>query len=71
MLRVGCQTVRNNKKGTFCLFKTGTSENIIRNMEGAYQLSTTTQKEGILFKRYDKDGFAGFFIYKNGTWVEA
>lgn len=63
--------VNNNKKGTFCLFKTGTSENIIRNMEGAYQLSTTPQNEGILFKRYDRNGFAGFFIYKNGTWVEA
>lgn len=63
--------VNNNIKGTFCLFKNGKSENIIRNMEGAYQLSTTTQNEGILFKRYDKDGFAGFFIYKNGTWVEA
>ena len=62
--------VNNNKKGTFCLFKTGTSENIIRNMEGAYQLSTSAQNEGILFKRYDKDGFAGFFVYKNGTWVE-
>lgn len=62
--------VNNNKKGTFCLFKTGTSENIIRSMEGAYQLSTTPQNEGILFKRYDKDGFAGFFVYKNGTWVE-
>lgn len=62
--------VNNNKKGTFCLFKTGTSENIIRNMEGAYQLSTSAQNEGILFKRYDKNGFAGFFVYKNGTWVE-
>lgn len=62
--------VNNNKKGTFCLFKTGTSENIIRSMEGAYQLSTSAQNEGIIFKRYDKDGFAGFFIYKNGTWVE-
>lgn len=62
--------VNNNKKDTFCLFKTGTSENIIRNMEGAYQLSTTQQNEGILFKRYDRNGFAGFFIYKNGTWVE-
>lgn len=62
--------VNNNIKGTFCLFKTGTSENIIRSMEGAYQLSTTPQNEGILFKRYDKDGFAGFFVYKNGTWVE-
>lgn len=62
--------VNNNKKGTFCLFKTGTSENIIRNMEGAYQLSTSVQNEGILFKRYDKNGFAGFFVYKNGTWVE-
>lgn len=63
--------VNNNIKGTFCLFKTGTSENIIRNMEGAYQLSTSAQNEGILFKRYDKNGFAGFFVYKNGTWVEA
>lgn len=63
--------VNNNKKGTFCLFKTGTSENVIRNMEGAYQLSTAQQNEGILFKRYDKNGFAGFFVYKNGTWVEA
>lgn len=62
--------VNNNKKGTFCLFKTGTSENIIRSMEGAYQLSTSAQNEGIIFKRYDKDGFDGFFIYKNGTWVE-
>lgn len=62
--------VNNNKKGTFCLFKTGTSENIIRSMEGAYQLSTSAQNEGIIFKRYDKNGFAGFFIYKNGTWVE-
>lgn len=62
--------VNNNKKDTFCLFKTGTSENIIRSMEGAYQLSTTPQNEGILFKRYDKNGFAGFFVYKNGTWVE-
>lgn len=62
--------VNNNKKGTFCLFKTGTSENIIRSMEGAYQLSTTPQNEGILFKRYDRNGFAGFFVYKNGTWVE-
>lgn len=62
--------VNNNKKGTFCLFKAGTSENIIRSMEGAYQLSTTPQNEGILFKRYDKNGFAGFFVYKNGTWVE-
>lgn len=62
--------VNNNKKGTFCLFKTGTSENIIRNMEGAYQLSTSAQNEGILFKRYDENGFAGFFVYKNGTWVE-
>lgn len=62
--------VNNNKKDTFCLFKTGTSENIIRNMEGAYQLSTTPQNEGILFKRYDENGFAGLFIYKNGTWVE-
>lgn len=62
--------VNNNKKDTFCLFKTGTSENIIRSMEGAYQLSTTPQNEGVLFKRYDKNGFAGFFVYKNGTWVE-
>lgn len=62
--------VNNNKKDTFCLFKTGTSENIIRNMEGAYQLSTTPQNEGILFKRYDENGFAGLFIYKNGAWVE-
>lgn len=62
--------VNNNKKGTFCLFKTGTSENIIRSMEGAYQLSTSAQNEGIIFKRYDRNGFAGFFIYKNGTWVE-
>lgn len=62
--------VNNNKKDTFCLFKTGMSENIIRSMEGAYQLSTTPQNEGILFKRYDKNGFAGFFVYKNGTWVE-
>jgi hypothetical protein len=62
--------VNNNIKGTFCLFKTGTSENIIRNMEGAYQLSTSVQNEGILFKRYDRNGFAGFFVYKNGTWVE-
>lgn len=62
--------VNNNKKGTYCLFKSGISENIIRSMEGAYQLSTTQQNEGILFKRYDKDGFAGFFVYKNGTWVE-
>lgn len=62
--------VNNNKKNTFCLFKTGTSENIIRNMEGAYQLSTSAQNEGIIFKRYDRNGFAGFFIYKNGTWVE-
>ena len=62
--------VNNNKKDTFCLFKSGKSENIIRHMEGAYQLSTTPQNEGILFKRYDKNGFAGFFIYKNGTWVE-
>lgn len=63
--------VNNNKKNTFCLFRNGTSENVIRSMEGAYQLSTTPQNEGILFKRYDKNGFAGFFIYKNGTWVEA
>lgn len=63
--------VNNNKKDTFCLFKAGMSENIIRSMEGAYQLSTTPQNEGILFKRYDSKGFAGFFIYKNGTWVEA
>lgn len=62
--------VNNNKKDTFCLFKTGTSENIIRSMEGAYQLSTTPQNEGVLFKRYDRNGFAGFFVYKNGTWVE-
>lgn len=62
--------VNNNKKDTFCLFKSGKSENIIRHMEGAYQLSTTPQNEGILFKRYDRNGFAGFFIYKNGTWVE-
>ena len=62
--------VNNNKKGTFCLFKTGTSENIIRSMEGAYQLSTSAQNEGIIFKRYDENGFSGFFIYKNGTWVE-
>lgn len=62
--------VNNNKKDTFCLFKTGTSENIIRNMEGAYQLSTAQQNEGILFKRYDRNGFAGFFVYKNGKWVE-
>lgn len=62
--------VNNNKKDTFCLFKTDTSENIIRSMEGAYQLSTTPQNEGVLFKRYDKNGFAGFFVYKNGTWVE-
>lgn len=62
--------VNNNKKDTFCLFKTGTSENIIRHMEGAYQLSTSAQNEGILFKRYDENGFAGFFVYKNGVWVE-
>lgn len=62
--------VNNNKKGTFCLFKAGMSENIIRSMEGAYQLSTAQQNEGILFKRYDKNGFAGFFVYKNGAWVE-
>lgn len=62
--------VNNNKKNTFCLFKNGISENIIRSMEGAYQLSTAEQNEGILFKRYDRDGFAGFFVYKNGTWVE-
>lgn len=63
--------VNNNKKGTFCLFKSGKSENIIRSMEGGYQLSTTPQNEGILFKRYDSNGFAGFFIYKNGAWVTA
>lgn len=62
--------VNNNKKDTFCLFKAGMSENIIRNMEGAYQLSTAQQNEGILFKRYDENGFAGFFVYKNGAWVE-
>lgn len=62
--------VNNNKKNTFCLFKTGTSENIIRSMEGAYQLSTAQQNEGILFKRYDENGFAGLFVYKNGAWVE-
>lgn len=62
--------VNNNKKNTFCLFKNGISENIIRSMEGSYQLSTAKQNEGILFKRYDRNGFAGFFVYKNGTWVE-
>lgn len=62
--------VNNNKKNTFCLFKSGMSENIIRSMEGSYQLSTAQQNEGILFKRYDRNGFAGFFVYKNGTWVE-
>lgn len=62
--------VNNNKKNTFCLFKKGISENIIRSMEGSYQLSTAQQNEGILFKRYDRNGFAGFFVYKNGTWVE-
>lgn len=62
--------VNNNKKNTFCLFKNGISENIIRSMEGAYQLSTAQQNEGILFKRYDRNGFAGFFVYKNGNWVE-
>lgn len=62
--------VNNNKKNTFCLFKDGKSENIIRSMEGSYQLSTAQQNEGILFKRYDRNGFAGFFVYKNGTWVE-
>lgn len=62
--------VNNNKKNTFCLFKTGMSENIIRSMEGSYQLSTAQQNEGVLFKRYDRNGFAGFFVYKNGTWVE-
>lgn len=62
--------VNNNKKNTFCLFKNGISENIIRSMEGSYQLSTAQQNEGILFKRYDRDGFAGFFVYKQGTWVE-
>lgn len=62
--------VNNNKKNTFCLFKDGISENIIRSMEGSYQLSTAQQNEGILFKRYDRNGFAGFFVYKNGTWVE-
>lgn len=62
--------VNNNKKNTFCLFKNGISENIIRSMEGSYQLSTAQQNEGILFKRYDRNGFAGFFVYKNGTWVE-
>lgn len=62
--------VNNNKKNTFCLFANGISENIIRSMEGSYQLSTAQQNEGILFKRYDRNGFAGFFVYKNGTWVE-
>lgn len=62
--------VNNNKKNTFCLYKKGISENIIRSMEGSYQLSTAQQNEGILFKRYDRNGFAGFFVYKNGTWVE-
>lgn len=62
--------VNNNKKNTFCLFENGISENIIRSMEGSYQLSTAQQNEGILFKRYDRNGFAGFFVYKNGTWVE-
>lgn len=62
--------VNNNKKNTFCLFEKGISENIIRSMEGSYQLSTAQQNEGILFKRYDRNGFAGFFVYKNGTWVE-
>ena len=62
--------VNNNKKNTFCLFKNGKSENIIRSMEGSYQLSTAQQNEGILFKRYDRNGFAGFFVYKQGTWVE-
>lgn len=62
--------VNNNKKNTFCLFKNGISENIIRSMEGSYQLSTAQQNEGILFKRYDRNGFAGFFVYKNGTWVD-
>lgn len=61
--------VNNNKKNTFCLFEKGISENIIRSMEGSYQLSTAQQNEGILFKRYDRNGFAGFFVYKNGTWV--
>lgn len=62
--------VNNNIKDTFCLFKTGASENIIRSMEGAYQLSTAPQNEGVLFKRYSRDGFAGLFVYKNGAWVE-
>lgn len=62
--------VNNNKKNTFCLYKDGKSENIIRSMEGSYQLSTAQQNEGILFKRYDRNGFAGLYIYKNGTWVE-
>lgn len=62
--------VNNNKKNTFCLFENGISENIIRSMEGSYQLSTAQQNEGILFKRYDRNGFAGFFVYKNGAWVE-
>lgn len=62
--------VNNNKKDTFCLFNHGSSENIIRNMEGGYQLSTAPQNEGVLFKRYSRDGFAGLFVYKNGTWVE-
>lgn len=62
--------VNNNIKGTFCLFNKGISENIIRNMEGGYQLSTAPQNEGVLFKRYDRDGFAGLFVYKNGAWVE-
>lgn len=62
--------VNNNKKNTFCLYKDGKSENIIRSMEGSYQLSTAQQNEGILFKRYDRNGFAGLFVYKNGTWVE-
>lgn len=62
--------VNNNIKNTFCLFKDGKSENIIRSMEGSYQLSTAQQNEGILFKRYDRNGFAGFFVYKSGSWVE-
>lgn len=60
----------NNIKSTFVNFKNGTSANKVINLEGCFQLSTATQNEGTIIKRYSSTGFDSIQIYKNGAWVE-
>lgn len=58
--------VNNNNIGTFINFGNSLYEYVNKNMEGAFQMSTATQNEGVIFKRYSSNGFMGYYIYNNG-----